>query len=30
MGHLNVTAATAAEARDVALRAAALLGLPAW
>ena len=30
MGHLNVTAATPAEARDMALRAAALLGLPAW
>ena len=30
MGHLTVTAATAAEARDTALRAAALLGLAAW
>ena len=30
MGHLNVTAATAAEARATALRAAALLGLPAF
>ena len=30
MGHLTVTAATAAEARRVALRAAAALGLPAF
>lgn len=30
MGHLTVTAATAAEARDVALHAAARLGLPAF
>jgi len=30
MGHLTVTAATAAEARAVALRAAAALGLPAF
>ena len=30
MGHLNVTAATAAQARATALQAAALLGLPAF
>ena len=30
MGHLNVTAATAAQARSTALQAAALLGLPAF
>ena len=30
MGHLNVTAATAAQARGTALQAAALLGLPAF
>jgi 5-(carboxyamino)imidazole ribonucleotide synthase len=30
MGHLTVTAATAAEARAVALQAAARLGLPAF
>ena len=30
MGHLNVTAATPASAREVALRAAALLGLAPW
>jgi 5-(carboxyamino)imidazole ribonucleotide synthase len=30
MGHLTVTAGTAAEARETALRAAALLGLDAW
>jgi 5-(carboxyamino)imidazole ribonucleotide synthase len=30
MGHLTVTAATPAAARDVALQAAALLGLPAF
>jgi 5-(carboxyamino)imidazole ribonucleotide synthase len=30
MGHLNITAASPAEARHVALRAAELLGLPAW
>jgi len=30
MGHLNVTAANAADARRVALQAAALLGLPAF
>lgn len=30
MGHLNITAASPAEARDVALRAAELLGLAAW
>ena len=30
MGHLNITAGSPAEARDVALRAAALLGLAGW
>ncbi len=30
MGHLTVTAATSAQARDVALQVAALLGLAAW
>jgi hypothetical protein len=30
MGHLTLTAATPAAARDVALQAAALLGLPAF
>ena len=30
MGHLTVTAADAASARDVALQASALLGLPAF
>jgi 5-(carboxyamino)imidazole ribonucleotide synthase len=30
MGHLTVTAATAGQARDTALKAAALLGLAAW
>jgi 5-(carboxyamino)imidazole ribonucleotide synthase len=30
MGHLTVTAATPAAAREVALQAAALLGLPAF
>jgi 5-(carboxyamino)imidazole ribonucleotide synthase len=30
MGHLTVTAATAAEARAVALQAASCLGLPAF
>jgi hypothetical protein len=30
MGHLTVTAATAAEARAVALQAASRLGLPAF
>jgi len=30
MGHLTVTAASAAEARRVALEAAAVLGLPAF
>lgn len=30
MGHLTVTAATAAEAREVALKAASLLGLASW
>ena len=30
MGHLTVTAANAASARNVALQAAAALGLPAW
>jgi 5-(carboxyamino)imidazole ribonucleotide synthase len=30
MGHLTVTAPSAAQARDVALQAAALLGLPAF
>jgi 5-(carboxyamino)imidazole ribonucleotide synthase len=30
MGHLTVTAASAAQARAVALQAAALLGLPAF
>jgi len=30
MGHLNVTAATASEARATAQQAATLLGLPAF
>jgi 5-(carboxyamino)imidazole ribonucleotide synthase len=30
MGHLTVTAAHAAEARQVALQAASILGIPAW
>jgi 5-(carboxyamino)imidazole ribonucleotide synthase len=30
MGHLTVTAATAAQAREVALQAAAVLGIEAW
>jgi 5-(carboxyamino)imidazole ribonucleotide synthase len=30
MGHLTVTAASAGQARDTALKAAALLGLAAW
>jgi hypothetical protein len=30
MGHLTITAATPAQARDTALQAAALLGQPAF
>jgi hypothetical protein len=30
MGHLTVTAATAAQAREVALQVAAVLGIEAW